>query len=354
MITECGVRHAACESAACGSALRNFNMLSPLYDFIDRLPKVELHLHLEGSVEPPVLRQLSGYAGQDAESLYRYDRFYDFLMAFKTVCLMLRSPADFERVTYDLLARLARQQVHYAEVFFSPSIHRRNGLAVDRVFEALYRGRDRARAEFGIETALLLDSVRQWGVAEARYVMDLAVEHRGTGVVGIGIGGDEVAAPPELFREIYEDARARGLHAVAHAGEAAGAASVWGALRALGAERIGHGVRAAEDPALVDYLRDRQVPVEVCLTSNRMTGLVASWVDHPVRRFFDAGLRVTLHTDDPAMFRTTLTAEYRLLADHFHFTAEEIRQVARHGVLAAFLPEARKVDILREIDAVAL
>src|SRR5262249_45672611 len=150
---------------------------------------------------------------------YHYADFDGFLMAFKRVCCMLRIPRDFERVVYELLADLARQRVLYTEIFFSPSIHRRNGMDADRALEAIYRGRDQARADFGIEMALILDSVRQWGEEEARYILDVATAHRDHGVIGIGIGGDEVAAPPERFRAVYEEARARGLHTVAHAGE---------------------------------------------------------------------------------------------------------------------------------------
>lgn len=322
--------------------------------FIDRLPKVELHIHLEGSIPPSVLAQLSGYAGEDLASLYRYAGFYDFLMAFKKVCLMLRSPEDFARVTYDLLARLARQNVWYAEIFFSPSIHRRNGLDLDRVLASIDRARLSAQAEFGIEMALLFDNVRQWGVEEARYVLDLATAHRAHAVIGIGIGGDEGAAPPELFRELYDDARAAGLHTVAHAGEAAGPAGVWSALRVLKVERIGHGLRAVEDAALLDYLRHEQIPLEVSLTSNVMTGAVATLADHPVRRFFDAGLLVTLNSDDPAMFHTSLTNEYRRLAEHFHFAPAELRRIARNAFQATFLPAERKAALLARFDALTL
>ncbi|MBI1748560.1 MAG: adenosine deaminase [Acidobacteria bacterium] len=327
-------------------------MSDALFAFIDRLPKVELHLHLEGSIPVHLLKRLSGYAREDLDELYHYANFYDFLMAFKKVCRLLREPADFELVTYELLAHLARQNVCYSEVFFSPSIHRRNGLPLEPVFCAIYRAAAQAKMALGIEMAILLDCVRQWGELEAGYVLDLAMEHRKQGVVGIGIGGDELAAPPETFRKVYEAARAGGLHTVAHAGEVAGPASVWGAVHALKAERIGHGLSVAQDDRLLAHCREKQLPLEMSLTGNVMTGAVASLAQHPFRRLFDAGLALTLNSDDPAMFSTTLTAEYRLLATHFGFSADELRRVAQTAVRAAFLPDSRKTVLLERLEQI--
>ncbi len=187
----------------------------------------------------------------------------------------------------------------------------------------------------------------------AREVFDLAAKFRERNVVGIGIGGDELKAPPELFREAYAYAEGQGLRLTAHAGETAGPESVWGALN-LGAERIGHGLTACQDPELIEELATRQIPVEICLTSNLRTGCLAKLSDHPVRRYFDQGLMLTLNTDDPAMFATTLTREYELAQSEFGFTDEHLRELARNSFEASFLPADKKVEFLNLLDSTAM
>ena len=319
-------------------------------DFIARLPKAELHLHLEGTVAPPTLRRLAerygtplaanfGDAGSDAiDRLYATGTFSAFLDAFKTICQHLRSPEDYEFITYEALRQLAGQNVRYAELTLSAGVILWMGGSVGDYFAGAAEGARRALQDFGIRTAWIFDAVRQFGPEPAAEVVRQAARLRDRGVVGFGIGGDERKAPAELFRDVFAGARSEGLRITVHAGETDGPASVWGALNALGAERIGHGLTAAEDPALVDYLVEKQVPVEICLTSNLRTGCLDDLRQHPLRRYFDRGMAVVLNTDDPALFGTDLNREYRLAREVFGFTDGELAQLARTSFHAAFLP----------------
>jgi len=223
----------------------------------------------------------------------------------------------------------------------------------EAIFEGLERGRERGERDFGVSLLWIFDAVRQFGPGAARDVFELAVRFRERNVVGIGIGGDEMKAPPELFRETYAYAAGQGLRLTAHAGETAGPESVWGALN-LGAERIGHGLTAYQDAELVEELATRQIPVEICLTSNLRTGCLVKLSDHPVRRYFDQGLMLTLNSDDPAMFGTSLTREYELAQSEFAFTDEHLRELARNSFEASFLPAEKKIKFLNLLDSASI
>jgi len=222
----------------------------------------------------------------------------------------------------------------------------------DAIFEGLERGRRRGERGFAISLLWIFDAVRQFGAVEAQRVAELAVRHKGPSVVGFGIGGDEQKAPAELFRDVYAYAGENGLRLTAHAGESAGPESIWGALN-LRAERIGHGLTAVQDPELVDVLAARQIPVEICLSSNLRTGCCRNLTEHPVRNYFDRGVMITLNTDDPAMFRTSLAQEYQLAQDAFGFTDEHLRELARNSFEASFLPADKKLEFLNLFDATA-
>lgn len=309
-------------------------------------PKAELHLHLEGAVEPDTLRELARRHEMPAASMtdaalaerYQYDNFPGFLRAFQWVTEHLQTPQDYALVTECLLKRLRAEGVVYAEVYFSAGICLKRGMAVEPIYEALAE----AGRRDGIRVQWIFDVVRQFGVEAAAKVTRLAVKYRDRGVVGIGIGGDEEQGPPKMFRPVYETARAEGLRLTAHAGETTGPETIWDSLRELGAERIGHGCSAVEDPELMAYLRERQIPIEVAVTSNYATGAVEEGAEHPVRRMVEAGLLVVINSDDPAMFHTTLSQEYARLVEWQGFTAEEVRRLARNGFRAAFLPEGDK------------
>jgi aminodeoxyfutalosine deaminase len=321
------------------------------------LPKAELHLHLEGSVDPPTLLELGKRHGKDGtqarvEQLYRYKDFSGFLMAFKAVTDDLQTPADYELITHRLMERLKAGGVLHAEVYISVGVCLWRKQDFDAIFEGLERGRERGQRDFGISLLWIFDAVRQFGALEAQRVAELAVRHKGPSVVGFGIGGDEHQAPAELFREVYAYAEANGLRLTAHAGESAGPESIWGALN-LRAERIGHGLTAIQDPELVEVLVVRQIPLEICLSSNLRTGCCPTLAEHPVRNYFDRGMMITLNTDDPAMFHTSLAQEYQLAQDAFGFTNEHLRELARNSFEASFLPAEKKLEFLNLLDATA-
>ena len=325
--------------------------------FIFSLPKAELHLHLEGTIDPPTVLELRKRHGREStltevEQAYQYKDFAGFLMAFKAITEDLQTPADYDLITYRLMQKLKAENVLHAEVYVSVGVclWRKQDFAA--IFEGLERGRERGERDFGISLLWIFDAVRQFGSEKAKIVAELAVQYRGRGVVGFGIGGDEVKAGPELFREIYAYAADNGLRLTAHAGETAGPESVWGALN-LRAERIGHGLTAWHDAELVEELSRRQIPVEICMTSNLRTGVCPTIAEHPVRRYFDQGIMVTLNSDDPAMFETTLAGEYQLAQDAFGFTDEHLRELARNSFEASFLPPEKKLQFLNLFDSVA-
>jgi len=325
--------------------------------FILGLPKAELHLHLEGSIDPPTLLELRSRHGKhstlaEIEQLYRYDNFDGFLMAFKTVTDDLKTADDFELITYRLMEKLKAENVLHAEVYVSVGVCLWRKQDFDALFQGLERGRQRGERDFGISLLWMFDAVRQFGADKAQQVAELAVRYQGVGVVGFGIGGDELKASPELFRDVYAYAADHGLRLTAHAGENAGPGSIWGALN-LQAERIGHGLTASQDPELIEELSRRQVPVEICLTSNLRTGCCASLSDHPVRNYFDQGMMITLSSDDPAMFGTSLAQEYQLARDNFGFTDEHLRELARNSFEASFLPVEKKLNLLNLFDTLA-
>src|SRR5438128_8142499 len=259
--------------------------------FILSLPKADLHLHLEGSIDPATwleLRKRHGKTGtlSEIEQLYQYENFNGFLMAFKTVTEDLQSPDDYELITYRLMEKLEAENVLHAEVYVSVGVclWRKQDFAA--TFEGLERGRKRGERDFGVSMLWIFDAVRQFGQIEAQRVAEQAVRHKGPSVVGFGIGGDEQKAQPELFRDVYAYAAENGLRLTAHAGESAGPESIWGALN-LRAERIGHGLTAWQDLELVEELATRQIPVEICLTSNLRTGCCRGIGEHPLRSHFD-------------------------------------------------------------------
>jgi aminodeoxyfutalosine deaminase len=338
--------------------------------FILSLPKAELHLHLEGAVDPATLAELSRrhptplsttnnrytniadsgrvFTEQEARELYQYKSFTGFLLAFKAVTERLRTAEDYELVTYRMMQKLHAQNVLHAEVYVSVGVIHWRGGEFALLFEGLERGRQRGERDFGMSLYWIFDAVRHFGSEAAQRVLDetIALRKISSHVIGIGLGGDERRAAPELFRDVYARATSEGLRTTVHAGETVGPESIWAALRELRAERIGHGLHATDDPELVRYLADKQVPVEACITSNVLTGCCASAEQHPIRKLFDAGVLVTLNTDDPDMFRTSLLREYQIAQKTFGFSEAELRQLATNSFRASFLPEERKREFL--------
>ena len=335
--------------------------------YVRSMPKVELHVHLEGAIRPATLLALAEHNGVrlpagDLDGLRRwfvYRDFDHFVEIYVTITRCLRTIDDYDLIAYEFGAEMARQNVRYAEVTFSPSTHQELGVPHDVYFQGLTRGRERARAEFGVEIAWVFDIVRHVRSGRtlelADYVTGVAIEGQADGVVALGLGGAEAGHPPEPFAPYFERARAAGLHSVPHAGETAGPDSVWGALQALQAERIGHGVRSIDDPTLVAYLVEHGIPLEVCPTSNLRLGVYGDLAAHPLLRLREAGVIVTVSSDDPPLFNTTLNDELLQLHTGFGLDIAAIDEIVLAGVRHSFLAPQRKQrleeGVLAELEA---
>lgn len=328
---------------------------------IRELPKADLHLHLEGAIAAETLQELGARHNLESAQMSReeisarlaFEDFAEFLERFKWVTSHLREPEDYAIITTRLIEHLARENVLYAEITHSAGVVLLKRQEFAPRFEAMLEAAEEASARTGIVVRWILDGVRDFGPEHVRQVAEVAARYRDRGVVALGIGGNEQAGPPELFREVYAFARSAGLHLHAHAGETSGPGSIWQAIRSLGAERIGHGLTAIEDPGLMDYLAREQIPVEVCLTSNlrtralaRLCGKQLSLSAHPLRSYFDRGMKVTLASDDPVLFSTSLSREFELAAETFGFSPKELVRLAEMGFEAAFAAPATKQSLL--------
>ncbi|HEV2663512.1 MAG TPA: adenosine deaminase [Blastocatellia bacterium] len=330
----------------------------PLVTFIRSMPKAELHVHLEGSIQPETLLLLAERNGvtlpattvEGLRQWYRFTDFPHFVEIYLAISACICSPEDIEFIAREFLRGQAAQRILHSEVTFTPFTHYSSSRRIpfEDQIAALCRAREWAARELEISAGWVLDIVRNLRPIEhGLTVADWAVSGMENGVVALGLGGIEAGHPPELFQEAFDRARAAGLPAVPHAGETAGAESVRGALRTLKARRIGHGVRCLEDPELVAELRERQVPLEVCPTSNVCLGVAPSLYEHPLPRLLDEGLYVTINSDDPPMFNTTLTDEYLRAAQILGCGVETIEQLAINAVRASLLPETSRVEMER-------
>jgi aminodeoxyfutalosine deaminase len=344
------------EIAAAGSHARL------LAEFVRRMPKVEIHVHLEGSLLPATMRDLAQRHGLDLPihddaalaAFYSFRDFAHFVDVYIAACSCLRTPEDFARVAYELGAEAARQNCRYVEAHFNPEPNaRKRGIPIRDQLDGMNAGRARALAEFGVELRWIADGVRdaESGPGSVRRTVEwIAGLPASDGVIGLGLGGDEREGPPERFVEAFAAAREAGLRVVAHAGETTGPETIRRTIDLLEAERIGHGIAAAADPALVRTLVERQIPLEVCPVSNLRTRVVAASHLHPVRALDAAGVLVTVNSDDPPMFGTSLTDEYRFLVETFGYGAADLERLALNGVRASFLPDAAKARLLAEFD----
>ncbi|HEY2984823.1 MAG TPA: adenosine deaminase [Jatrophihabitantaceae bacterium] len=327
--------------------------------FIAGLPKAELHVHHVGSASPRIVAELAArHEGEtpvpaDADALADYFTFTDFahfIEVYLSVVDLIRDPRDLWTLTYEIARELAAQNVRYAELTLTPYSSVVRGIAAEAYCEAVEDARNRAAADFGVALRWCFDIPGEAGLPAADVTLDVALRQRPDGLVSFGLGGPEIGVPREPFAPHFAQARAAGLHSVPHAGESTGPQTIWDAIRYLGATRIGHGISAARDPELLEYLATHGIGLEVCPTSNVCTRSVASLAEHPLPALVAAGVPVTINSDDPPMFSTTLNNEYAVAGELLGLGAQGVADLARAAVRASFLDEAGKTALLVEID----
>jgi aminodeoxyfutalosine deaminase len=338
--------------------------VTDLAAFIAGLPKAELHVHHVGSASPRTVAELAerhpGAVPSDPDALARFFEFRDFahfIEVYLAVVDLIRTPEDVRLLTYDVARDMAvGQNIRYAELTCTPYTSVRpdvadRGMSIEAYSEAIEDARVAAERDFGIRLQWIYDIPGEAGLPAADATLDYALNHPTDGLVGFGRGGPEIGVPRAQFRPHFDAARAAGLRSVPHAGETTGPQTIWDALDHLGAERIGHGTTAAQDPELLAHLAATGIPLEVCPSSNIATRAVATLADHPIRAFREAGVVVTVNSDDPPMFGTTLNREYEIAADLLDLDEEGVREIAKAAANAAFLEDAAKRALVEEIDA---
>ena len=333
--------------------------MTELASFIAGLPKAELHVHHVGSASPRIVAELAArHEGDtrvpaDPAALADYFVFSDFrhfIDVYLSVVDLIRDAEDVRMLTYEVARELGRQQVRYAELTVTPYSHVKRGIASPAFCEAIEDARVGAAADFGVELRWCFDIPGEAGLPAAEETLRIALEDRPDGLLSFGLGGPEIGVPRPQFKPYFDQARAAGLHSVPHAGETTGPQTIWDALRDLGAERIGHGISAAQDPELMAHLAEHRITLEICPTSNVRTRAVPDLAEHPLPRLVAAGVPVTINSDDPPMFGTTLEEEYAVAARLLDLDPAGVADLARAAVTASFLPPAGKSALLAEID----
>ena len=333
-----------------------------LTDFIARLPKAELHVHHVGSASPRIVSELAARhpdAGvpsdlEGLQQLFTFRDFAHFIEVYLAVVRLIRTPEDIRLLTYEVAREMAEgQNLRYAELTCTPYTSVQAGVAIEGYTEAIEDARVAAERDFGLVLRWIYDIPGESGIPAADATLECALEHRTDALVGFGLGGPEIGVPRAQFQEHFDRARAAGLRSVPHAGETTGPETVWESVRLLGAERIGHGVSAAQDPELLAHLAETGVVLEVCPTSNIATRAVDRIEDHPLRTFVDAGVTVTINSDDPPMFATTLNHDYEVAADLLDLDEAGVADLARAAVTASWAPDDVKARIGSEVDAYA-
>lgn len=331
-------------------------MINELRDYIRRLPKAELHVHLEGSVTLSSLANLAERHGTCLKSVPRgelrersfsFEDFQGFLESYKLICQHLRDPEDYVGVFDELCNYFAEQNILYAEVFYTPSIPWHWDRDGREILAALTERSAQAEAKYGTIVRWVLDCVRQFDIELAERTAELAAEFRSHGVVAVGMGGDESSRPLLDYEEVFSWARAHELFVHVHAGEIGEPIQVWEAVQVLGADRIGHGIQAARDAKLMGYLREHTVGLDICLTSNAMTKAWPVLANHPLALFMKRGVPVTLNTDDPGLFETTLNLEYEKAATLFQLTEADLHYLSLQGIHSSFLAHEHKMRIMQ-------
>jgi adenosine deaminase len=333
----------------------------PIDPTLDRLittiPKTELHVHIEGTLEPELMFALGRrnevvlpwFSIEEIRAAYEFTDLQSFLDVYYLGAAVLVTTDDFDDLMWAYLQRAAADGVRHAEIFFDPQTHTHRGVGFEVFMPGFRRAMRRAEDELGLTSALILCFLRHQPPEDAVTTITAAADHL-DGVIAVGLDSSERGFPSEPFAEAYRLAAAMGLRAVAHAGEEGPPSHIWGALDVLGAERVDHGVRCLEDPALVARLRDEQIPLTVCPLSNVRLHVVERIEDHPMRRLMDHGLLVSVNSDDPPYFGGYVADNYRALVAGLGFGAKEIVTLARNSIVSSFLSEERKAELLREVD----
>lgn len=322
------------------------------------MPKVELHVHHVGSASPRIVAELAarhpGTVPEDPGELAEFFTFRDFahfIELYLATVALIKTPADIRLLTYEVATDMAAQNIRYAELTCTPYTSVLNGIPIEGYIEAIEDARVAAERDHGIRLRWIFDIPGEIGPNAAEETANIAVEHGPDSLIAFGLGGPEIGAPRPRFSPAFDRARAAGLHSVPHAGETTGPQTIWDALNLLGAERIGHGTSAAQDPHLLEHLASQRIPLEVCPTSNIATRAVSSYPEHPIRAMVDAGVLVTINSDDPPMFGTTLNREYAIAAALLDLDAAGVAALAKNAVEASFLPDVDKRALSSEIDA---
>ncbi len=326
--------------------------MNPSNSFIEQMPKVELHVHLEGATTPATLLHLAhknriALPADTVEGLqewYQFRDFRHFVEIYLTSSQCIQSPEDIEFIAREFLKEQARQHIVYSEVTYTAYTHwKQKGIPFDEQLDAINRARAWAQANLGVDMQLIIDMLREEPKRDNNMlVAEWAVSGMGKGVVALGLAGEESAGPTERYIEMVRYAHENGLSAIIHAGEIVGAHNIWDAIEMLGTARIGHGVTAIHDAELLAYLAQTQIPLEVCPTSNVALGVARSFEEHPLPRLKQHGLNVTVNSDDPPMFNTTLTREYQKCMAHFGFDLATLEQLVLNAVRATLLPKMER------------
>ena len=331
---------------------------SPYAAFVAGLPKAEIHVHHVGSASPRTVAELAarhpGVVPADLDALrdfYTFRDFGHFIEVYLAVVDLLREPEDLRLLTYEVATDMAAQNIRYAELTLTPWTSVQRGIPIEAYVEAVEDARVAAERDHGVVLRWIYDIPGESGLPSGEDTLQYALHHAPDTLIGFGLGGPEVGVDRPQFKDVFAQARAAGLHSVPHAGETTGPQTVWDALRDLGAERIGHGTSSVQDPHLLAHLAEHRIPLEVCPTSNIATRAVDVLENHPIREMYDAGVLVTVNSDDPPMFGTSLNHEYEIAADLLDLDERGIARIAKNAVEASFMPEPDKARLAAEIDA---
>jgi adenosine deaminase len=327
--------------------------IAKIYKFIEQMPKVELHVHLEGSIKPEALLiiaqrnniKLPAETPAELTNFFKFKNFRHFVEVYTLITSCLKTVDDYELISYQFGCECARQNIRYAEVTFSLATNcRLTGLRWQEILEGLNAGRARAIKEFSIDWGWVFDILRDEQNSQT-WITDAAISAKNDGVVAVGLSGNEDTTKAETFAKNIERTHKNGLGFVPHAGETCGPESIWPVINLLNADRIGHGVRCIEDPNLMDFLKQKQIPLEICPTSNICIGVFQNFKTHSLRSLWDAGIYITINSDDPALFNTDLNNEYKILVNYFDFSLSDIEKVSLNALHASFLPASKKQQL---------